>query len=145
MTEAVQAQLKAIGMQADITTFDSSTIRDHYKKNEHQLAVRSYEWDNADILDWFFSGQRLGYPNISMWNDPKSEELNKIAMTQSKNWDERVQHFTTYHEYLLSQYVFAPIYQPVQNIGYNKDHLVMPDKIRGSQILSQTILDMDVK
>ena len=145
MTEAVQAQLKAIGMQADITTFDASSIRDHYKKNEHQLAVRSYEWNNADILDWFFSGQRLGYPNISMWNDPKSEELHDKAMTQSKNWDERVANFTAYHEYLLSQFVFAPIYQPVQNVGYNKDRLTMPDKIRGTQISSETILDMEIK
>jgi peptide/nickel transport system substrate-binding protein len=145
MTEAVQAQLKAIGMQADITTFDSSTIRDHYKKNEHQLAVRSYEWDNADILDWFFSGERLGYPNISMWNDPKSEEMDKKALTGSKSWDDRVKNFTAYHEYLLSQFLFAPIYQPVQNLGYNKDHLQMPDKIRGTSLSSQSILDISVK
>ena len=56
-------------MEAEITVFDSSAIRDQYKKNEHQLAVRAYDWNNADILDWFFSGERLGYPNISMWND----------------------------------------------------------------------------
>ncbi len=80
MTEAVQAQLKAVGMEAEITIFDSSAIRDHYKKNEHQLAVRSYSWNNADILDWFFSGERLGYPNVSMWNDPKSDELDKRAL-----------------------------------------------------------------
>src|SRR3546814_12312917 len=42
LTEAIQAQLKAIGMQAEITVFDSSTIRDQYQKNEHQLAARSY-------------------------------------------------------------------------------------------------------
>jgi peptide/nickel transport system substrate-binding protein len=145
MTEAVQAQLKDIGMQADISTFDSSTIRDQYKKNEHQLAVRSYSWANADILDWFFSGQRLGYPNISMWNDPKSEELNKKALTESRTWDERVANFKAYHEYLLSQFVFAPIYQPVQNIGFNKDRLDLPEKIRGPQISSQTIVDISVK
>ena len=145
MTEAVQAQLKAIGMQADITTFDSSTIRDHYKKNEHQLAVRSYEWDNADILDWFFSGERLGYPNVSMWNDPKSEEMDKKALSGSKDWEERVKNFTAYHEYLLSQYLFAPIYQPVQNLGFNKDHLEMPAKIRGTSLSSQSIVDISVK
>ena len=114
MTEAVQAQLKAVGIKAEIRIFDSSAIRDLYKKNEHQLAVRSYNWDNADILDWFFSGERLGYPNISMWNDPKSEELDKRALTESKTFEERIANFKAYHEYLLSQFVFAPIYQPVQ-------------------------------
>src|SRR3546814_2173020 len=78
VTEAIQAQLKAIGMQAEITVFDSSTIRDQYKKNEHQLAVRSYNWNNADILDWFFSGQRLGYPNVSMRSEEHTSELQSL-------------------------------------------------------------------
>lgn len=144
VTEAVQAQLKAIGMQAEIAVFDSSTIRDQYKKNEHQLAVRSYNWNNADILDWFFSGQRLGYPNISMWNDPKSEELNKKAMTESRTQEERIANFTAYHEYLLSQFVFAPIYQPVQSLAYNNTRLKLPAAIRGTQYSTQSILDTEV-
>lgn len=144
MTEAVQAQLKAVGMNAEITVFDSSAIRDQYKKNEHQLAVRSYSWNNSDILDWFFSGERLGYPNVSMWKDPKSEELNKKAMTASRTLDERIANFKEYHEYLLSQFVFAPIYQPVQNIGYNNERLKLPEKIMAPQIEAISILDMEV-
>jgi peptide/nickel transport system substrate-binding protein len=144
LTEAVQAQLKAVGMDAEITVFDSSAIKDQYKKNEHQLAVRSYNWNNADIIDWFFSGERLGYPNISMWNDPKAQELNKKAMTESKTLEERIANFKAYHEYVLSQFPFAPIYQPVQNVGYNKERLKMPEKIRATQIESTSILDMEV-
>nr|WP_298688548.1 ABC transporter substrate-binding protein [uncultured Dongia sp.] len=144
LTEAVQAQLKAVGMNAEITVYDSSAIKDQYKKNEHQLAVRSYNWNNADILDWFFSGERLGYPNISMWNDPKSEELDKKALTESKTVNERIANFKTYHEYLLSQFVFAPIYQPVQNIGYNKERLKLPAAIHSIQIDAISIMDMEV-
>lgn len=144
LTEAVQAQLKAVGMDAEITVFDSSAIRDQYKKNEHQLAVRSYSWNNADIIDWFFSGQRLGYPNVSMWNDPKAEELNVKAMTGSKTLEERIANFKAYHEYVLSQFPFAPIYQPVQNLGYNKDRLKLPEKIRATQMEAISILDMEV-
>jgi peptide/nickel transport system substrate-binding protein len=144
LTEVVQAQLKAVGMDAEITVFDSSTIRDQYKKNEHQLAVRSYTWNNADIIDWFFSGQRLGYPNISMWNDPKAEELNAKAMTGSKTLEERIANFKAYHEYVLSQFPFAPIYQAVQNVGYNKKRLKLPERIRAPQIEAVSILDMEV-
>ena len=60
LTEVVQAQLKAVGIDAEITSFDSSSIRDQYKSGKQQLAVRSYEWNNADIVDWFFGGDRLG-------------------------------------------------------------------------------------
>ncbi len=144
LTQVVQAQIAAIGMQADITVFDSSTIRDEYKENRHQLAVRGYDWNNADILDWFFSGERLGYPNISMWNDPEGQRLNLVAMTESKNSAEREANFKAYHEYILSQHLFVPLYQPTTNIAYNKDRVTVPDPIRGTRFRSQTVLDMTV-
>ena len=145
LTEVVQAQLKAIGMKADITVFDASTINAQYKKKtEHQLAVRSYSWTNADIIDWFFSGKRLGYPNVSMFNDPKAEELNDKAMNKSKTWDERVANFKEYHEYVLSQFAFAPIYEPAQIFAYNSKKLTFPEKIRGTRLTSQSILDVNV-
>lgn len=144
LTQVVQAQLKDIGMDAEITVLDSSTIRDEYKKNNHQLAVRGYDWNNADILDWFFSGARLGYPNISMWKDAKSDELNKTAMTNSKTSAERIANFRTYHEYLLSQFLFVPIYQPATNIAFNPKTVSVPEKVRGPRFRSQTIMDMQV-
>ena len=145
VTEVVQAELKAVGINAEITVFDSATINAQYKKKtDHQLAVRSYSWDNADILDWFFSGTRLGYPNVSMWNDPKAEALNLKAMKGSKTWDERVANFKAYHEYVLSQYVFAPIYQPVQNFAYSEARLGVPP-VRGTRLQSQTVVDIELK
>ena len=144
LTQVVQAQLADIGMQADITVFDSSTIRDEYKENRHQLAVRGYDWNNSDILDWFFSGERLGYPNVSMWNDKEGERLNKIAMTESKNSEERVANFLAYHEYVLSQHVFVPIYQPTKNIAYNAERVNVPDPVRGTRLRSQTVVDMSI-
>ncbi len=145
LTEVVQAQLKAVGIEAEITTFDSSMIRDQYKTGEQQLAVRSYNWDNADIVDWFFGADRLGYPNVSMFNDPKAEELRAAAMTGSKNMAERVANFTIYHEYVLTQFPMAPIYQPVNAIAYNSDRLVMPDPINGVDVGAVAIMDMEVK
>lgn len=144
LTEVVQAQLKAVGIDATITTFDSSMIRDEYKKDVHQAAVRSYFWDNADIIDWFFGGDRLGYPNISMFNDPKAEDLRAKAMTGSANSDERVANFIAYHEYVLSQFPFSPIYQPVVNVGYNKDRIKMPDPLNAPSFQNIAIMDMEV-
>ncbi len=145
LTEVVQAQLKAVGIEAEITTFDSSTIRDQYKTGEQQLAVRSYNWDNADIVDWFFGGDRLGYPNVSMFNDPKAEELRAAAMTGAKNMEERVANFTAYHEYVLTQFPMAPIYQPVQAMAYNKDRLTVPDAINAPSFGSAMFMDIAVK
>lgn len=144
LTQVIQAQLKEIGMDAVITVFDGSTIRDEYKRNAHQLAVREYDWNNSDILDWFFSGERLGYPNVSMWKDVEGQRLNDVAMTQSATSEQRAANFKAYHEYVLSQALFAPIYQPTINIAYNSDAIVMPEPIRGIRLRSQTVLDMKV-
>ncbi len=145
LTEVVQAQLKAVGIEAEITTFDSSTIRDQYKTGEQQLAVRSYNWDNADIVDWFFGGDRLGYPNVSMFNDPKAEELRAAAMTGARNMDERIANFTAYHEYVLTQFPMAPIYQPVQAMAYNTDRIALPEKIDAPAFGAAAFLDLQVK
>jgi peptide/nickel transport system substrate-binding protein len=145
VTEVVQAQLKAVGIGAEITVFDSATINDQYREGtNHQLAVRSYSWANADIIDWFFSGERLGYPNVSMWNDPEAEALNAAAMTGSRTWEERVANFTAYHEYVLGQFVFAPIYQPVQIYAYDRNAITVPDMVRGTRLQSQTVVDITV-
>lgn len=145
LSEVIQAQLKAVGVNAQITVFDTSSIRAEYKKGTQQLAVRSYGWNNADILDWFFSGERLGYPNVSMWKDAKADELRVKALTGSKTLEERVANFITYHEYVLSQYPFAPIYEPVQTLVYSKDRVSLPEVIAGPQFSAQTVLDIDVK
>lgn len=126
--EIVQAQLKALGMVAEIVTFDSTTIRDQFRKGEHQLAVSHYDWNNADILDWFYSAKNIPYPNSTMWNDPRSEELHDVAMLQSRTWDERVANFKKYQEYLLSQFVFVPLHEPVLNVAYNSTRLTLRDK-----------------
>lgn len=143
LTEVVQAELKTVGIKGDIATFDSSAIRDQYKSGEQQLAVRSYIWDNADIVDWFFGGDRLGYPNISMFDDPRAEELRAKAMTGSKNSEERVANFTAYHEYVLSQFPLAPIYQPVISVGYNKTRLKLPETINSPDVKSTVMIDLE--
>jgi len=146
VTEVIQAQLKAIGVNAEITVQDPASINAMYKKKtDHQLAVRAYDYTNADILDWFFSGTRLGYPNVSMWNDPNAEELNAKAMKGSRTWEERVANFKSYHEYVMSQFVFAPIYQPTQSFAYSQARLKVPEKIRGIKMATQTIMDIEVK
>ena len=145
LAEVVQGELKSVGIDSEITFFDSSAIRDQYKSGKQQLAVRSYEWDNPDIIDWFLGGDRLGYPNVSMFNDPKAEELRAKAMTGSRTGAERIENFKAYHEYVLSQFPFAPIYQPVVNVGYAKERLVFPDKVHGTQVGAVTLMDLEVK
>ena len=80
-----------------------------------------------------------------MFNDPKAEELRTAAMTGAKNMDERIANFTAYHEYVLSQFPMAPIYQPVQAMAYNKDRISVPEKIDAPSFGSAMFMDLEVK
>ncbi|MEE4243215.1 MAG: hypothetical protein V2I36_17260, partial [Desulfopila sp.] len=105
--------------------------------------VRSYDWDNADILEWFFNSTRPGYPNVAMWHDNESDYLMQKAMTRSKNSDERIANFKEYHEYLLSQYVWAPIINSVNNHAINSS-VTMPAAPRFKILIGAPIMDMTV-
>jgi peptide/nickel transport system substrate-binding protein len=140
----VQSQLAEIGVEAKITLLDPTTIRDQLRKGEHDLAVRSYNWENADILEWFFNSKRMGYPNAAMWHDNESDYLMQRAMTRAKNTEERIKYFKDYHRYLLSQYIWAPIYLPDQLFGVN-ERVVLPEPIVENRLLGATVCDYDLK
>jgi peptide/nickel transport system substrate-binding protein len=57
--------------------------------------------------------------------------------------DERIANFTAYHEYVLTQFPMAPIYQPVQAYAYNKDRLALPEKIDLSAFGASAFLDLE--
>ena len=124
-----------------IEQFDPSSIKAEFKKGRHDLVVRSYGWDNADILEWFFNSTRPGYPTVSMWHDNESDYLMHKAMTRSKNSEERIQNFKDYHEYLLSQYIWAPIINSVNNHAINK-RVEMPSAPRFKILIGAPLMDM---
>lgn len=128
--EIIQAQLKAVGVKAEITVFDAGTYRSQFLKPERELVLAPYSWTNADILDWFFSAKRLDSWNLSMWNDPKSEELRELAMYGSKSWDERVDNFRNFHGQLLANFVGVPVHEPAQTMVFNKTRLSVPQPFR---------------
>ena len=144
VAEVVQAQLAAVGVDAQITLLDPSTIRAHLKNGEHQLAVRSYEWENADILEWFLNSTRMGYPNAAFWHDNESDYLMQKAMTRSRSQQERIDNFKVYHTYLLNQYVWAPIYLPDTIFGVS-NRLVVPEGCQDRRFLGMGVLDYDLK
>jgi peptide/nickel transport system substrate-binding protein len=144
VSEVIQAQLAKVGVDAKITLLDPSTIRTQLRKGEHQLAVRSYNWENADILEWFLNSKRMGYPNAAMWHDNESDYLMQKAMTRSRSMVERVANFKEYHNYVLSQYVWAPIYLPDQIFAVNK-RVSLPDPLVENRMVGATILDYDLK
>lgn len=141
IAEIVQAQLKDIGFAVDVTLYDSASMRDALRQGKHHLVVSHYDWDNADILDWFFSAKNIPHPNSTRWNDPRSEALRKEAEAGARNWRERVSKYTAYHENLLENFVFVPLHEFEKAVAINRSRLTVPEKIRETTIGSVTLLD----
>lgn len=141
IAEIVQAQLRNIGFAVDVTLFDSASMKDALRKGDYQMAVSHYDWDNADILSWFFSGENIPHPNSTRWDDPRSEELRKDAENTARNWQERVAKFKTYHENLLENFVFVPLHEFEKTIAINSGRIVLPEKLRTTALGSVTLLD----
>lgn len=140
----IQAQLAKLGVDVQIEQFDPSSIKAEFKKGTHDLVVRSYGWDNADILEWFFNSTRPGYPTVSMWHDNESDYLMHKAMTRSKTSEERIENFKVYHEYLLSQYLWAPLINTVNNHAIST-RVSMSSPPRFKFLIGPPMMDMTVK
>ncbi len=57
----IQAQLKELGIDAQIREYESAYIKEIQRSNEHQMAFRTNFWNDADILYYVFT-EYSGYP-----------------------------------------------------------------------------------
>lgn len=141
IAEIIQAQLKEVGFEVAVTLFDSASLSDALGRGEHQLVVNNYDWDNADILSWFFSEKNIPRPNTSFWKDPVSEQLCSDAENGARTSQERVAKFKKYHENLLENFAFVPLHEYEKTIAFNKNSLAIPPVIPEVGLGSVTLLD----
>jgi peptide/nickel transport system substrate-binding protein len=106
--------------------------------------VRAYDWNNSDILDWFFSGNGLGYPNVSMWEDEEGQRLNDVAMTESATSAERIANFTAYHEYVLSSTCSCRSTSRPRTSRSTRRRSACPTRCVGTRFRSQSFMDIQV-
>lgn len=111
MAEAVQAQLKEIGIEASIEQMDNGAYVDYLKAGKQELFIREYSWPGADILQWFLDKGNFPYPNHSRWQDDKTTQLMADAET-APSLDTRAQKYKEVQKHLIEQAVWAPIWYP---------------------------------
>ncbi len=86
--EAIQADLKAIGIEVKLTTYEWAVYLEKTKRGEHQMALMGWTGDNGDpdnFLYMLLSGEntKIPAPNIAFYNNQKVTELLKKAKTQT--------------------------------------------------------------
>jgi peptide/nickel transport system substrate-binding protein len=124
MAEAIQAQLKEIGIEANVEQMDNAAYVSYLKAGKQDLFVREYTWNSADILQWFLDKANFPYPNHSRWQDEKTSQLMIDAET-APNLEARAQKYKEVQRLLIDQAVWAPIWYP------QRVEAVRTDRVQG--------------
>lgn len=106
LAEAIQKQLKEIGMDVDVQQYDDLTPMQQEGKT--QASINWYKWSNADILEWYFANYNKPYPNFTGWDDKTAEDMLTTAAA-SPTWDERMANYAKADEYITKAAMWAPL------------------------------------
>ncbi len=94
----LQAQFKAVGVDAQIREFEADYIKQQMKDDKYDMGSRNYEWADADILYYVFT-EASGYP----WNVPEITDA-FVKARQENDAEKRVEAYAEASELLKEQY-----------------------------------------
>ena len=138
--QILQSQLGEVGIEAEIQLYDSSSYVDMLREGEQELFLRVYNWQNADILDWFLESSQFPFPNHSRWIDEKTDELINTARSAA-SWEERAVGYHEVQKHLIDQAVWTPVFHPTRSVAVRKD--VLNFKFHPWQTQFQDGLDLE--
>ena len=124
LAQAVQADLKAVGIDAEIKQMDRATYWDYISLKKSHAAIGLSDWyqDFPDPSDWIgplFTQPIDGGANSSFWENP---EVNKLYAESASELDstKRIDMFVQMQDIIMNDAPTAPLYQPTWNGMYGK-------------------------
>ena len=121
LAQAIQEDLKQVGIIADIKQMDRATYWNYItiKKNAVPIGLSDWYMDFPDPSDWIgplFSKASAvdGGQNSSWWVDPQVEALYKQS-TSELDPTKRIALFTQMQKLLMTDAPVAPLYEPLWN------------------------------
>jgi oligopeptide transport system substrate-binding protein len=124
LAQAIQADLKAVGITAEIKQMDRATYWDYIALKKSHAAIGLSDWyqDFPDPSDWIgplFTQPIDGGANSSFYENP---EVNKLYADSASELDptKRIDMFVQMQQIVMDDAPTAPLYQPTWNGMYGK-------------------------
>jgi oligopeptide transport system substrate-binding protein len=121
LAQAIQEDLKQVGITADIKLMDRATYWNYItiKKNAVPIGLSDWYMDFPDPSDWigplFAKASAVdGGQNSSWWVDPKVEALYQQSSSELDP-AKRIAMFTQMQQLLMNDAPIAPLYEPLWN------------------------------
>jgi peptide/nickel transport system substrate-binding protein len=120
IAEDLQAQLKDIGIQADIDIKDADTIKKMTQDGTHQMIVWYYGLLDPNILTYLFSSDRLGKSNRTRFVNADLDKMLKDA-DSTLDYNSRMQKVSDILKFLIDQRPNVPLFSHIVYTGYRND------------------------
>jgi ABC-type transport system substrate-binding protein len=124
LAQAIQADLKEVGITAEIKQMDRATYWDYIALKKSRAAIGLSDWyqDFPDPSDWIgplFTQPIDGGANSSFYENP---EVNKLYAESASELDSatRIGMFQQMQDIIMNDAPTAPLYQPTWNGMYGK-------------------------
>jgi len=127
LAQAVQADLKAIGIDVEIEQMDKATYWDFISLKKSHAGIGLSDWyqDFPDPSDWigplFIKASAIdGGANSSFWWDQRVEDLYSQAVNELDP-AKRIDMYVQMQDIIMEQAPTAPLFQPMWNGMYGKN------------------------
>ena len=129
--QAIQADLKAVGIEAEIVTYEWGTYLDKVQRGQHDMALLGWTGDNGDPDNFLYvlldkSATQMPANNIAFY---RSEPLHKVLIDAqlSSDQDERTALYRQAQEIVFHDAPWVPLVHAAQSAAFNK-------KVQGFQL-----------
>ncbi len=125
IAQAVQNDLKAVGIDASIKLMDKATYWDYISLPQSHMAIGLSDWyqdfpDPSDFIGPLFTHPIEGGSNSSFYSNPEVEALYKASNTELDP-EKRIEMFVQMQDIIMGDAPAAILYQPVFNAMFGKN------------------------
>jgi len=144
MAEAVQADLKKVGIDARLEVFDSTIIWGKLKTQDYDLYIMNYPYISAgDAMNLYFPAKNMPSPNRMNWDDPQTDAL-LDAGNRARNDTDRKAAFADAQKRIHDAVLWKPLVHEKLYVAYHGSLApFVPHGITGAAFYNG--LDLDLK
>lgn len=118
--QMIQAQLKPVGIDVDIQSFEWGTLMQYLSEGRHDMNIMGYGYGDPDVLYLLFHSSQIG--TGANWVHYSTPELDALLEGQrsATNPAERAQLVADIQRYAVEKALWAPVYVEQYYIAVNK-------------------------
>lgn len=128
----LQAELAALGINAEISVLDFAAVRDVALAGDYDLLITRYDWNDPDVLWRYLGTDNLGDTNRYFYSNSELDDLFDAGRT-TFDPDERLSIYAEAQRLILEDAAILPLYMPITQV-------VVSDRVQGVDLLHSHVV-----